>query len=341
MSGSGHQKKKQKLSLGGDADRITKQCFAVLKTLQKNPNAVDFLQPVDWKALKLTTYPKMIKNPMDLGTVESKLASGRYAHTDDFVRDVNQIWQNAHIFNQEGSQIYDIASLLRDVFREKMKDVEPGPLQEGGGSSGGGGGGGGGGMTPDELAQCKAAVRDIRKHKDAADFLEPVDWKALGIPDYPTIIKRPMDLGTVAKRLDAGQYASVHAVYADLDLVWTNAMTYNQDESFIYVLARDLKAFSDKKMHPILGAARGAAEEPKELTFEMKRQLNENSNQLSSKDLYGMVGIVEESCKRAIDQSNPSEVEIDIDSLDLPTFLKLNKYVEDCIKRASKKGKQQ
>ena len=64
----------------------------------------------------------------------------------------------------------------------------------------------------------------------------------------------------------------------------------------------------------------------------MKRQLNENSNQLSSKDLYGMVGIVEESCKRAIDQSNPSEVEIDIDSLDLPTFLKLNKYVEDCIK---------
>lgn len=45
-----------------------------------------------------------------------------------------------------------------------------------------------------------------------------------------------------------------------------------------------------------------------------------------------MVGIVEESCKRAIDQSNPSEVEIDIDSLDLQTFLKLNKYVEECIK---------
>ena len=51
-----------------------------------------------------------------------------------------------------------------------------------------------------------------------------------------------------------------------------------------------------------------------------------------SKDLYGMVGIVEENCKRAIDQSNPSEVEIDIDSLDLQTFIKLNKYVDDCIK---------
>ena len=48
----------------------------------------------------------------------------------------------------------------------------------------------------------------------------------------------------------------------------------------------------------------------------------------------------QESCKAAIDQSNPAEVEIDIDSLDLQTFLKLKKYVEDCIKRANKKKQQ-
>lgn len=48
----------------------------------------------------------------------------------------------------------------------------------------------------------------------------------------------------------------------------------------------------------------------------------------------------QESCKRAIDQSNPAEVEIDIDSLDLQTFLKLKKYVDDCIKRANKKKQQ-
>ena len=50
---------------------------------------------------------------------------------------------------------------------------------------------------------------------------------------------------------------------------------------------------------------------PQELTFEMKRQLNENAALLSSKDLYGMVGVVEDSCRRAIDQTNPQEVEID------------------------------
>ena len=52
-----------------------------------------------------------------------------------------------------------------------------------------------------------------------------------------------------------------------------------------------------------------------------------------------MVGIVEENCKRAVDQSNPQEVEIDIDSLDLPTFLKVDKYVQDCLARAKKKSR--
>lgn len=37
-------------------------------------------------------------------------------------------------------------------------------------------------------------------HRDAAAFNQPVDAKALQIPDYHTIILRPMDLGTVAVR---------------------------------------------------------------------------------------------------------------------------------------------
>jgi len=28
-----------------------------------------------------------------------------------------------------------------------------------------------------------------------------VDWKAWNLPDYPIIVKRPMDLGTVKKNL--------------------------------------------------------------------------------------------------------------------------------------------
>ena len=305
----------------------------------KNPAAGAFLVPVDWKALKLPTYPKIVKHPMDLGTVQSKLEASRYATVEAFVADVELVWKNAKAFNLEGSDIYEVAALLETDFSSKL-EVTSGPLREkGAASSSGGGGGGGDALSGESLAQCKAAMRELRKHKDAAVFNDPVDWKALGIKDYPLIIKRPMDLGTVMKRLESGQYSSVLDVAADVDLVWSNAMTYNQDGSYIYNTAADLKAFADRKMAPLVAAAREAGDVPHELTFEMKRQLNENAALLSSKDLYGMVGIVEESCKRAIDQSNPQEVEIDIDSLDLQTFLKVDKYVQDCVMRARKKNK--
>ena len=314
---SGADKKRQKTV--PEWEKNVQLCTKALKIIMKNPAAGAFLIPVDWKALKLPTYPKIVKTPMDLGTVQQKLESARYNKVEDFIGDVEQVWKNAKLFNLEGSDIYEVATLLDEEFVSKL-EVTTGALREpgsGGGPSRGGGGGGGDSLSGDKLAQCKAALRELRKHKDAAAFLEPVDWKALGIKDYPTIIKRPMDLGTVMKRLESNQYASILDVAADVDLVWSNAMTYNQDESYIYQVAADLKAFADRKMAPLVAAAREAGDVPQELTFEMKRQLNENAALLSSKDLYGMVGIVEDSCKRAIDQSSPQEVEIDIDSLDL------------------------
>ena len=342
--------KKQKTG-GAEWEKNRASCSKTLKALMKNPAAGAFLVPVDWKGLQLPTYPKIVKHPMDLGTILQKLEGSKYASVEAFLADVKLVWSNARLFNLEGSDIYEVAGLLEEEFEGKL-EVRTGPLREkgsGGGGGGGGsgsgagassgGGGGGDALSGETLNACKAAVRDLRKHKDAGVFLEPVDWKALGIVDYPKIIKRPMDLGTVLKRLEGGQYSSVLDVAADIDLVWSNAMTYNQDESYIYNIAAELKAYADKKMAPLVAAARDAGETPQELTFEMKRQLNENAALLGSKDLYGMVGIVEDSCRRAIDQSNPQEVEIDMDALDLHTFLKVDKYVQDCIARARKKQK--
>mmetsp|Transcript_6846 Transcript_6846/g.14981 ORF Transcript_6846/g.14981 Transcript_6846/m.14981 type:complete len:335 (-) Transcript_6846:1412-2416(-) len=329
--------KKQKLTPGGEAERLQKQCASVLKAMQRAPAAVAFLSPVDWKALKLPSYPKIIKQPMDLGTVENKLMGGKYATVSEFKEQVNLIWDNAHLFNEEGSDIYDSATQLRLDFEQRMRSVPDGPLREGGGSSSGGASAG---LSSDDLAHCKAILKELKKKHEAEAFLTPVDWKALGIPDYPTIIKRPMDLGTVMQQLDAGNYTSVRKVADDVDLVWTNAMTYNMDGSPIYAAAAKLKNFSDSKFAPLL-VSRSAAdvELPTELTFEMKHQLNQNAALLSSKDLYGMVGIVEETCKKALDQPNASEVEIDIDTLDVQTFMRVEKYVQDCL-RAKKKNKQ-
>ena len=44
------------------------------------------------------------------------------------------------------------------------------------------------------------------KHSHSWPFQSPVDTVALGLPDYFKIIARPMDLGTVKKRLENNFY---------------------------------------------------------------------------------------------------------------------------------------
>lgn len=58
-------------------------------------------------------------------------------------------------------------------------------------------------------------------------FCAPVDVVALNIPDYHTIIKSPMDLGTVLKKIEASKYATLVEVMEDIRLVFKNATDYN------------------------------------------------------------------------------------------------------------------
>ena len=53
-------------------------------------------------------------------------------------------------------------------------------------------------------------------------FLSPVDEKYA--PGYLTVIKRPMDLGTLKTNLDKGVYASRNDFYSDCQLIFENAL---------------------------------------------------------------------------------------------------------------------
>jgi len=66
---------------------------------------------------------------------------------------------------------------------------------------------------------------------DSTDFRVPVDWKAFNLMDYPMIIKKPMDLGTVKKHLNNNAYETVEDCLRDIDLIWQNCRTYNKDNA--------------------------------------------------------------------------------------------------------------
>jgi hypothetical protein len=61
-------------------------------------------------------------------------------------------------------------------------------------------------MGKEEHKRVSQLLQNMLDSPDSFEFREPVDWKAYGLFHYPTIIKRPMDLGTVKKKLNANQY---------------------------------------------------------------------------------------------------------------------------------------
>eukprot|EP00462_Mataza_sp_D1_P023955 CAMPEP_0175139236 /NCGR_PEP_ID=MMETSP0087-20121206/10787_1 /TAXON_ID=136419 /ORGANISM="Unknown Unknown, Strain D1" /LENGTH=226 /DNA_ID=CAMNT_0016422217 /DNA_START=83 /DNA_END=763 /DNA_ORIENTATION=+ len=100
------------------------QCSGILKTLQSKSEAVPFLTPVDWEYYGLTDYPEIIKNPMDLGTIQERLEGGKYAGSEPFAADVRLVWKNAQKYNRPDSDIYVTADKLSKLFEKRFLKVK-------------------------------------------------------------------------------------------------------------------------------------------------------------------------------------------------------------------------
>ncbi|KRX38932.1 Bromodomain-containing protein 2 [Trichinella murrelli] len=96
----------------------------------------------------------------------------------------------------------------------------------------------------------KEVLRAVLRHKHSWPFSKPVDAAKLNLVDYHDIIKRPMDLGTIEKRLRNCYYYSSQQSMQDFMTMFTNCYTYNPPGSDIVVMAQALeKVFLEKIAH--------------------------------------------------------------------------------------------
>jgi hypothetical protein len=86
-------------------------------------------------------------------------------------------------------------------------------------------------LGPETFPEMERILLSILSRPESDAFKEPVDHKALGLFDYLNIVKHPMDLGTVKRKFDSGEYESVESMANDIRLIWTNCMLYNRDGS--------------------------------------------------------------------------------------------------------------
>lgn len=285
------------------------------KNLKKTKHASAFLFPVDPVKLNIPNYPNIVKNPMDLATLENKLKADEHASPQAYADDFNQIVTNTKLFNGESHAVTVAAINMEAYFKKYMSTLPnpdqtaltkaikkqepaiarparprearvpqppPAPVQQASArkaasppsnqtfalqADG----------TPQirrdsttkrphrtikqpnrelsyakpkrkehqlELKFCEHVLDELRGHQYSNInhvFLFPVDPVALNIPHYRQIVKKPMDMSTMAQKLKTGQYSTAKEFKADFDLMIDNCLSFNPPGNPVHNIGNDMR----------------------------------------------------------------------------------------------------
>ncbi|XP_007040965.2 PREDICTED: transcription factor GTE1 isoform X1 [Theobroma cacao] len=127
----------------------------------------------------------------------------------------------------------------------------------------------------DLMRQFATILRQITQHKWAHPFMHPVDVEGLGLHDYYEVIQKPMDFGTIKSKMEAKDgigYNNVREIYADVRLVFKNAMKYNDERHDVHIMAKTLLEKFEEKWLQLLPKV--AEEEKRQVEEEAKSQLD-------------------------------------------------------------------
>ncbi|KAK9764282.1 hypothetical protein K7432_008324 [Basidiobolus ranarum] len=226
----------------------------LVQKLIKSKHSSLFREPVDWVSLQIPDYPRIIRHPMDLGTIKDKLENDQYRTWVDFERDIRLIFNNCFTFNPSGTYAHEECQYLENYYFERYQEIksalkvipdvsrtpsrepsikrEPEPVI----------------MTPEQLKLCEKVYKKVAGNKNAAAFQEPVDPIAMGIPHYFDVVRNPMDFSTVYKKLKAGEYSTPNEFETDVRQIFKNCVTFNGPEHYYSQQAMLLDKIMDKEM---------------------------------------------------------------------------------------------
>jgi hypothetical protein len=102
-------------------------------------------------------------------------------------------------------------------------------------------------MNVSKTRVCRNILGKLMAHPGGWLFHQPVDPVLFGIPDYFDVIRNPMDLGTVKKKLTNKSYFGTDEFAADVRLTFSNAMKYNPPGNQVHTVAEQLNIMFDSE----------------------------------------------------------------------------------------------
>ncbi|KAG6837653.1 hypothetical protein H0H93_004929 [Arthromyces matolae] len=186
-------------------------------------------------------YYQIIQQPIAFEDIKKRLDSGTYQTLDAVKHDFELCFNNAKQYNLKESEIWrdakDLAKLVNKTYNKLVPSAEIEGAEEGEIKK----------SKPPSLSRLiKSRLQKLIDKADdtgrllSREFMELPSKKEW--PSYYKQIKRPQCLENIFKRIKRKEYTSSSDFAADVELVFENAMTFNQEHTLIW---EDAKALRD------------------------------------------------------------------------------------------------
>ncbi|KAI7890296.1 uncharacterized protein EV154DRAFT_422145 [Mucor mucedo] len=103
------------------------QMLHIVEEMQNYTHAWPFLEPVSVE--DVADYYDIIKDPMDLATLEENVKADAYPTMEDFVKDTQKIFENCKLYNAEETEYAKCSAKLERFFNEKLRAATRGGNQ--------------------------------------------------------------------------------------------------------------------------------------------------------------------------------------------------------------------
>lgn len=163
---------------------------------------------------------------MDLQTIRENLRQKKYQSREEFLADVNQIVENSTLYNGAKSSLTIAAQRMLNRCVERLGEKEErlmrlekaiNPLLD----------------DNDQVALTfildNVINTKLKTMSESWPFLKPVNKKL--VKDYYNVIKKPMDLDTISKKVAAHKYHNRYEFLSDVEQILKNCELYNGKDS--------------------------------------------------------------------------------------------------------------
>lgn len=269
-----------------------KFCGVVLKDLMSKKHetySFPFLEPVDPVALNCPDYFKIIREPMDLSTISQKYNTNQYENADEFERDVRLMFRNCYKFNPEGAPVNIMGHRLEQLFDRRWAEKPITP------------------PTPPPPDHGDSSFDDDSEF-DSDDNLE--------LMSNPAIKVLEEQLDRMQKELDRLKKDALREVRDRRRKQKQKKQGSKKPKS----------SDGNRRKSAPAGRSGGSSQAgPIHVTYEMKKELSEAISTLPEKKMAHVLAVIQESMPQ-LRNTDQDEIELDIDSLDQGTILKLYNF---------------